>query len=154
MESLNIIVQRSVEANKKMFEHKGINVELDFDPYMPELYDDFTIGTPLNKTLSQLNLELEDAKPTKSLYQTSFESGIQKLKILHNGKTIPQHDLDYLNGFLDDIYEGRRQWPYWRYGNLIAGQAIKSYGGRIRLENIDENGYKVRTTVEIPVKIL
>jgi hypothetical protein len=155
MESLNNIVQRSVEANKMLFECKGITVKLDFDPDMPEIYDGFTVGTPLNNALSQLNAEIDDANPTKTLYRTSFESGVQKLKILHNGKAIPQDDLGYLNRILDGIYEGWIQWPpCWRHGNLIAGQAIKAYGGRIRLENIDEDGYKVRTTMEIPVRIL
>ena len=151
MESLNHIVQRYVEVNKRNFEQKNIVAELALCQDMPELYTDFAIGTPLTRALSQLSLEVEDANPTKVRYQTSYERQVQRLDISHNGRPIPQWNLDFLNGFLDDIYEGKREWHEWRHGNLIAGQFVKAYGGRIRLENIDENGYRVRTTLEIPL---
>lgn len=153
MESLNDIVQRSVEANGRMFEHKGISVELDFDPNMPKLYPDFTLGTPLHHALAQFNLEVEDAKASRVLYKTRYERDVQRLMVLHNGNITPQADLAHLNEFLNDIADGKREWTYWRHGNLIAGQAVKKYGGRIQLENIDESGYRVRTTMEIPVKV-
>ena|SRR3989338_10611394 len=150
MESLNHIVQRYVEARRQFFEGRHIAVEFALYHDMPEIYEGFTVRLSLTKALAQLNLEVVDAKPTKVRYQTSYEGQVQRLAISHNGNPIPQESLDFLNGFLDDIYEGRREWHDLRHGNLIAGQAFKEYDGRLRLENIDENGYRVRTTLELP----
>lgn len=154
MESLNDIIQRYVEINGRLFERKGIVVEIDFDTNMPKIYEDFMTGTPLSKALSQLTLEMEDAKPTRAKYSTQYGGQSQRLMISHNGNPIPQGDLAYLNEFLRDIADGKREWSYWRHGNLIAGQAIKEWDGRILLENIDESGYRVRTTMEVPVKAI
>lgn len=133
MESLNEIVQRVVESNKRMFEDKGISVEFDFDPNMPKLYPDFTLGTTLNNALAQFNLEIEDAKASRALYKTRYVEDIQRLVLLHNGNQIPKADLAYLNEFLKDIANGKRKWTYWKSGNRIAGQIVKKYGGRIKL---------------------
>lgn len=157
MPSLNDFVQLFVIDKLRMLRQRrafgyDFEIVLDVDPNMPKLYEELTNGMPIVGALSQLELELRDAKPSKALFRTRFDENVQRLMIYHNGNQIPKTDLDYLNEFLDDIAERRREWPYFRHGNLIAGQAIREFGGRIRLENIDEDGYTVRTTMEIPVK--
>src|SRR3989344_497249 len=140
MESLNDIVQRYVQMNEELFRKKAISIDLELDPAMPVVYQDFSRGTPVNRAIAQLSLEFEDAKPTNELYQTSFERGLQILTISHNGKPISPDTIAYLSGFLAEISDGKREWPYMTSGNLIAAQALKSIGGRISLKNVCENG--------------
>ena len=154
MESLNDIVEMHVNVKKGIFEHMNIKAELDLGSDMPEIYEDFTYGTPLHRALSQLSMEAEDAKSSKVLYKTQYNNRIQRLTISHNGNSLSEGNLSHLNAVLREIAEGHLVWDTDRHGNLIAGQAIKEYSGRIWLENINENGYNVRTIMEIPVKNL
>lgn len=108
MESLNDIIERSIEANKRNFLRKNIVVLTKLEPSIPKIYEDDTIGTNLNKALTQLTLELEDAKPKNAIYKTAYNERVQKLIIYHDGNKIPQHDLHHLNDSLKDIAEGKK----------------------------------------------
>ena len=154
MESLNDIIKRHIEGYERIFEHYKINASFELDQNLPEIYEDFSYGTPLHNALAQLTGEATDVKPSKILYKTKYEGNTQILMILHNGNKIPEDKLKDMNDFLINIAEGRIEWEgFRRHGNRIAAQHIKVYGGRIHLENVDDSEYNVETTVEIPINI-
>ncbi len=164
MESLNKLVEQCYGPNdtpiagmRRYLEGNGIRVELELDPGMPNIFEeDPYFECPIRKSiraaLTQLDSALRDARPSRVLYQTQFSGEFQLLMILHNGLPVPKYDLGDLNEQFRQIADGELVWDEWRHDNLVAAQYIKQCRGRIRIENIDENGYTVRTTVEIPIK--
>ena len=144
------IVDLYIEAKSGWHKFKGIEVESDLDIEMPSVFESLT-EKQIFSMLSQVTLEAEDANAKKIRYQTKYDTGIQTLTISHNGNAVPTHALSWLNERLEEIAAGTAE-HYDRHGNLLAAQHILPLYGRIRLENIPGNEYKVATIVEIPYK--
>lgn len=156
MVSLSTIIKLHLDIQKQVYGPKGIKVTSDLDSNMPDIYvdptDNLDASQPIRTALAQLVIEIEDAEPTDALYQTRYGEGIQKIMLSHNGRKVPEEELSQINADLKAIAEGRKTHEGGRHGNLIAAQAIKEWGGRIYIENLVDEKYSVRTTIELPAK--
>ena len=150
MRSLSEAVELSVEAHRSSFLDYNIEVELNLDNSLSQR-EDLEIGSDISLALSQFHTEIIDVRPTKAKYLTTKRDKNEVLEIYHNGPQLPVHVLDRLNNSLLRISSGKMRWKSFKHGNLIAAQRIMDgYKGRVTLHNINENGYNVKTTVEIP----
>ncbi len=159
MESLNDIVEEYIKMNTP--KHNGeyrrkIEIERDFDKNLPKIYEleiqsENKAYQNIFKAIGQLDLEYTDAEPNRVLFQTKLDKSLQKLMIYHDGRKIPGESLNWSNKWLNRIAKDRVDWNQNRHGNLIAGQMLKSLGGNIHLENLINNRYNVKTTIEIPL---
>ncbi len=152
MASLNDLVDLHIRANKRHFAAIGVTLTLElFEGTMLDVVEYEESPTyPLCRALGQVSMEAEDAKSSNIRYQTKLDGEIYKIILSHNGKRIPETKLLEINADLKSIAEGTKQHDMERHGNLIAAQFVKEIGGRIYIENIDEEDYAVRTTIEIP----
>lgn len=150
MQSLSDITEFYIKACGSNLTRNSIEIIIDIAPDMPKVFEE-KIPNPITYALSQLTLEVEDAKSSKCLYQTKLEDNVQKLMIYHNGRSIPISTLENLNSRLRDIAEKKVRYDSWRHGNLIAARFIQELDGELILENISGD-YKVLTTVKIPLK--
>ena len=155
MESLNEIITRFVDARSYLFKSKNIEVKLDFDPHMPQVYrfgtPDYLLKMLLELTGEQLDAAIFDRSLTQLRYGTLCIKGAQIVVIEHNGKPLPSETIAQLNRQLDQISQNRETVnPGGRGGNRRAAIQISPFGGRISLENHPDREYKVETTVEIP----
>lgn len=147
-ESLN----KLVEDRARITESRGIELSLKLDPNMPEVYENLEAipESSLWRIICYLGLEVEDAKPSKALYQTGFDGDTQMISLSHNGKKLTDPELQLLNYILDRIARGEIK-EFTRHGNRMAATYLAKYGGKIFLENIENGIYTIKTTVEIPL---
>lgn len=157
MISLNDIIENYINANSQNCEGKyftsifGGKIVINKDLYNnPPIKYNFDSEKNIFKALMQFDAELMDADPKEILFQTKLENKLQRPNIFHNGKKIPEESLNHLNKYLDWIAKDRIDWNQLRHGNLIAGQMLKSISGRIHLENLNNEKYNVKTSVEFP----
>jgi len=148
MESLNCLLEEMAALDKAEYRDS----KTDLDPKLPEKYDDLhRLKNPYREAFFQIHDELLHAGASRVLYRSRLEGEGQILSFLHNGSQVPPSELDELNRDLSEIADRIKSWNKGFSGNRIAVQKLQGYGGRIHLENIQEDGYTVKTRVEIPV---
>ena len=127
---------------------KEIDLDTDLNPVLPDFYD-FESEYPIVLGLINLKMEMmEYGKPTKVRVSTRSRRGMQVVEIAWDGKPI---DKDYL-GLINSRYKWgaeRKDEPKIS-GTMIAGYFLNKVGARIRIENFEDDGYRVRNIVEFP----
>lgn len=153
MATINDYLKYDLRRARQRYGEKNVLVELD--PNMPDIYvDKFPLtgeSIAISNMLDQTLGELITAEPNKIRIKTKYEAreGLQYFTIEHDGNKVPEDALERIRGTIDLIEQGGHD-PLLRGGHQIAAGDIFYLGGKVRLENLTNSEYSVKTTVTLP----
>ncbi|MDA8389013.1 MAG: ATP-binding protein [Nitrospiraceae bacterium] len=150
-ESINDVIDRTVELRSYWLRQSGIEVVRDFGAVPSLFVDAQQIQQVILNVLINAEQAIADAKPPegKIIFRTTFDAQARKLSvsITDNGSGIPERIADKI---FDPFFTTRSVGVGTGLGLSISHGIVTGHGGEIRVERAEEGG--ARFVIELPQK--
>lgn len=147
MVNLSEIVFSEVDSLRRNLP-KNVSLEVDLMPVLPDMYshdDEWNILSGLINLIQEMR---QHANPQKVRIAVSVRPRVQVVEVAWGGKPLDEIHLCLIN---NRYMYGANSVEFPRTsGTMIAGFYLKRVGATVRMENFNDQDYRVRNIIEFP----